>query len=325
MSRQVDHSKKVELAIRVSRMYYYEGIKTAAIARELHISRSTVSRLLTFAKTNGLVNIQIYDPARQTRGLEKQIETDFGLKKVQVVMVDDAVGEHEWLAQVAQYAAGYLNSLFDSNMNLGIAWGTTINAISHHLVRKSTYNSHITLINGTGNPQTTAIAYAVDLVMRYARNYRARAHILPVPTYFDSSKTKQVLWEERSMKRLLTLRHEADFFLISIGSAGLNIPSHLHSGGYLEAGDYRSLEQENVAGDIAGLFFRQDGSYEGIPINQRASGPSLDLIKEKPGLCVVSGPGKNRGLYAALQGGLISELILDEPTAVALLELSEHR
>ena len=320
MVKPLNYLQKVAQATRVSRMYYYEGMKTDAIARELQVSRSTVSRMLTFAKGEGLVNIQVYDPAGQTRGLEKRIATHYALKQVHVVLVEDSAGEVEWLEQVAQYSANYLNSVFDSNMNLGIAWGTTINAISRHLVRKNTYNSHVTLLNGTGNPQTMAIAYAVDLVLRFARNYRARAHILPVPAYFDSSHTKQALWQERSLTRLLDLRRQADLLLFSIGVAGSGVPSHLHSGGYLEEKDYRDLEEQNVVGDIAGLFFRQDGSFDGIPINQRASGPVLELFQRKHSLCVASGLAKVRGLHAALQGGLISELILDEPTARALVE-----
>ena len=290
------------------------------IARELQVSRSTVSRLLTFAKTEGLVQIQIFDPAGQTRGLGKRIAARYALKQTHVVLVEDSAGEAEWLEQVSQYAANYLNSQFDSNMNLGIAWGTTVSAISRNLVRKNTYNSHITLLNGTGSPQTMAIAYAVELVMRFARNYNARAHILPVPAYFDSPQTRKTLWQERSLKRLLDLRQQVDLMLFSIGAAGSGVPSHLHSGGYLEEADIHQLEEQGVAGDIAGLFFREDGSFNDIPINQRASGPGLELIQRKYSLCVVSGLAKVRGLHAALQGGLVNELILDEPTARALVE-----
>ena len=320
LKQTVNYSQKVAQAIRVSRMYYFEGIKTDAIARELGVSRSTVSRLLTFAKYEGLVNIQIYDPAGQTNMLEKHITAHYKLKQTHVVLVDDTAGEAEWLEQVAQYAASYLNSIFDSNMNLGIAWGTTVNAVSRHLVRKSTYNSHITLLNGTGNPQTMAIAYAVDLVMRFARNYRARAHILPVPAFFDSPQIKQALWEDSSFKRLLNLRQQTDLLLFSIGTAGSAVPSHLHSGGYLEENDYRDMEEQTVAGDIAGVFFRLDGSFHGISINQRASGPALELFQQKHSLCVVSGLSKVHGLNAALRGDLISELIVDEPAARALVE-----
>ena len=60
--------------------------------------------------------------------------------------------------------------------------------------------------------------------------------------------------------------------------------------------------------------------HPAISLNERASGPDLSLVREaKHGLCVVSGLGKVHGLRAALQGKLMTELIVDEPTADALL------
>ena len=40
-------SEKIESAVNVARMYYYQNMKTDAIAKEMGVSRSTVSRLLT--------------------------------------------------------------------------------------------------------------------------------------------------------------------------------------------------------------------------------------------------------------------------------------
>jgi DNA-binding transcriptional regulator LsrR (DeoR family) len=96
----------------------------------------------------------------------------------------------------------------------------------------------------------------------------------------------------------------------------------VYSGGYLERTDYAELEKDRVAGDIATVFFREDGSWDNIPLNKRASGPNLDLFHRKYGICVVSGLAKVRGLHAALSGRMMSELIIDEPTARALMELA---
>jgi deoxyribonucleoside regulator len=80
------------------------------------------------------------------------------------------------------------------------------------------------------------------------------------------------------------------------------------------------LTKEHIAGDIATVFFREDGSFDGIPINDRASGPDLELFKKKYGVCIVSGLAKVSGLYSALKGGLMKELIVDEPTARQLVD-----
>jgi DNA-binding transcriptional regulator LsrR (DeoR family) len=156
--------------------------------------------------------------------------------------------------------------------------------------------------------------------MRFAQNYRAAYHLFPVPAFFDKIQTKKALWEETSIKRILDLQSKADLLLYSIGAVNAGIASHLHMEGYLRKSDYIELKKSEVAGDIATVFFREDGSYNNISINQRSSGPSIELIKNKDGICVVSGEAKLNGLYAAIKGKILSELILDEPTARVLVE-----
>lgn len=311
---------KLEAAIHVARMYYYQEMTTEAIAREIQVSRSTVSRLLSFAKQEGLVDIRIKDPYEHPRRLEKTITDRFKIKQVHVVPVPEVVGEAEWLERVALYAANYLNAIFDSDMILGIAWGTTTSTISRYLQHKPTYNSQIVQLNGAGNTQTTGIDYASEIMMRFSQNYGAPAHLFPVPTFFDYAETKNALWEEGSICRLLEMQQKADLLLYSIGTVDAGVPSHVYSGGYLEERDYIELEKQSIAGDIATVFFREDGSFDRIPLNERTSGPGMELFQQKNGICVVSGLSKVRGLHAALKGRLMRELILDEPTARRLVE-----
>lgn len=93
----------------------------------------------------------------------------------------------------------------------------------------------------------------------------------------------------------------------------------MYSSGYLEPADLVQLESERVIGDLATVFFREDGGWDDIALNLRASGPPLDLYKTVPrSLCVVSGRAKVPGLHAALRSGYINELVIDEPTATLL-------
>ena len=118
----------------------------------------------------------------------------------------------------------------------------------------------------------------------------------------------------------MDLQKRSNLLLYSIGAVHAGIPSHVYSGGYLEKNDYAELLKEHIAGDIATVFFRENGSYSGIPINERASGPNLELFQQKYGVCVVSGLAKVKGIYSALKGGYMKELIVDEPTAKRLVE-----
>jgi DNA-binding transcriptional regulator LsrR (DeoR family) len=311
---------KITDALQAARMYYYQNLTTNAIAKEMNVSRSTVSRLLSYAKSQGLIDIRIVDPTEEPDQLASIIVGKFGIERVHVVPVPEITGEAEWLQRVAQYSANYLNTIFDSNMILGIAWGTTLTAISEHLLPKTTHNSQIVQLNGAGNTQSMGIEYASQIVMRFSQNYRARAHLFPVPTFFDFPETKKALWKEGSIRRILDLQEQADLLLYSIGAVNAGIPSHVYSGGYLDKSDYLNLEKYNIVGDIATVFFREDGSSSNLPVNERASGPNLELFQKKSGICVVSGLAKVRGLFAALNGKLMTELIVDEPTARYLVD-----
>ncbi len=311
---------RINDAINVARMYYYQGIKTDAIAKEMHVSRSTVSRLLDFARTNGLVEIKVIDPTENPKILAKIFCKNHAINRVHVVPVPELAGEAAWLDYVAQYTAVYLNTLFDSEMILGIAWGTTLTAISKHLIKKQTFNSHIVQLNGAGNIRTTGLDYAGEIINRFAVNYSAQSHLFPVPTYFDNPETKEWLWREGSINRILDLQEKANFLLYGIGAVNAGVPSHVHSAGYLVEKDYEELNRYKIAGDIATVFFKEDGTYKNIPINNRASGPSLDLFQKNYGICVVSGLAKIRGLHGALKGNLLNELIIDEPTARSYID-----
>jgi deoxyribonucleoside regulator len=313
-------NNKLAQAIRAARLYYYNNMTTVAIAKELNVSNSTVSRLIKFAKQNGVVDIRIIDPTEEPNRLARIILERYKIRNVHVVPVSELAGEAEWLQRVANFAANFLNEVFESNMVLGIAWGTTLTAVSKHLLRKYLYNAEIVQLNGAGNTRTMGIEYASEIIMRFSQNYSARAHLFPVPAYFDYCETKQALWREGSIKRILNLQERADVLIYSIGAVNAGVPSHVYSGDYLSKRDYKALEQYNVAGDIATVFFRSDGSFAGIPINRRASGPDLTLFQRKTCICVVSGLAKVAGIHAALKGRLMSELIIDEPTARCLVE-----
>lgn len=313
------------LAIKVARLYYYQGLTTGSIAEELGTSRSTVSRLLSYAHENGLVEIHIHDPAEHPHNIETQLKERFRLPVAKVVSVPEMPGERAWLDRVATYAASYLNTVIGSNTVVGLAWGTTVRMVSEKLTPKETANVDVVQLNGSGTPQSIDNTFSSDILMRFAGNFAARPHAFPVPAFFDYAETKAALWRERSVKRLLDLQQRAQILVFSVGAFSGQVPSHVHSGGFLEPGDLRSLQRDGVVGDVATVFFRADGSYKDIALNARASGPDLALFRRaKHSICVASGTGKVTGIRAALAGGFVNTLIIDEPTARLLLSDDEQ-
>ena len=307
-------------ALRAAHLYYMQDLTMEAIAGELHTSRSSVSRLLGFARESGLVDIQIRSPLDRSSTVQNELRERFNVA-AHVVPVPDHTSDIDRLERVALSAARMLDQFFDSNMIMGIAWGSTLSAISRYLVPKATHNSQIVQLNGAGNNRTTGIMYASEILRRFGDAYGAYVQQFPVPAFFDDPATKQALWRERSTRRVLDIQRTMDVALFGVGSPLAPVPSHVYMGGYLEQADYDSLARDDVIGDVATVFYRLDGTSKDVELNARASGPDLATLRRAARrVCVVSGVTKVPSLRGALAANLVTDLILDESTARALLE-----
>jgi len=311
-------------ALRAAQMYYLQDLTMDAIARELRTSRSTVSRLLSSARETGLVQVQIRSPFDTGPELESQIRNQYGVD-VHVVPVLDTLNEAETLDRVAMQAARTIGPLVDSNAIIGVAWGATLSAVSRHLTRKVTHDSIVVQLNGAGNMQTTGITYASDIMRRFGSAYGARVEQFPVPAFFDHASTKTAMWNERSVQRILDLQARMSIAIFGVGSVDSDYPSHVYAGGYLDEYDLNMLAADDVVGDVATVFFRSDGSSDGITLNARSTGPSHEQLRQvRRRICVVSGASKINGLQGALAAGLATDLILDEASARRLVSFNSH-
>ncbi|AMY22491.1 Deoxyribonucleoside regulator [Rhodococcoides fascians] len=306
-------------ATQAARLYYFQDMTMAAIGRELGVSRSTVSRLITFARASGLVEIKISTPLGQAPRIERAFADLYDIR-AHVVPVAETVDELQRLDRVATFAGRLLTSFFESDMVMGVAWGTTVSAVSRKLAPKRTHNSSVVQLNGAANMRTTGVSYATDIIRTFADAYGAAAQGFPVPAFFDYPETRQHLWRERSIRRVLELQDRMNLAVFSIGVMSGAVPSHVYSAGYLEREDRAELQRDGVVGDIATVFLRSDGSYNRIALNDRSSGPSLDRLKAVPRrVAIVAGESKLDALTAALRGGLITDLVIDDISAAKLV------
>ncbi len=314
---------KLADAVRAARLYYIQDLTMEEIARDMGTSRSSISRLLGLARAEGLIEVRIHAPNAQASELEQRLRRSYGIEAL-VVPVSESATEMEILDQVARSAAWQFTSMCESEMIIGVAWGTTIAAVSQHLSRKMTHGAEVVQLNGAGNTLSTGIDYASDILGRFGSALDARVQQFPVPTFFDFAATREMLWKERSIMRILNLQERCDLMVFSVGAMTGGLPSHVYSGGYLEPDDLDAIKAYGVVGDVATYFLRENGVSEGIPLNLRSSGPPPEIIRKAPRrLCVVSGTHKARGLKAALTAQLVTNLIVDERTARTVLDLDK--
>ena len=296
-------------------MYYLQDEPMDAIARRLGTSRSTVSRLLKSARESGMVQISVRPGPGASGGLAAQLRTSYGVR-AHLVPVRVGASEVDRLEHVAKVAARLLMDLVDDGTVLGVAWGTTVSAVAHALGRKPTRGATVVQLNGAANTVTSGVDYASTIVTAFGAAFDAEVRHFPVPAFFDFAATREAMWRERSVQRVLAVQRRTDIALFGVGALGGQVPSHVYSAGYLDREDLRDLREAGVVGDVCTVFLREDGSYKDIAINQRATGPTpQELAKVPRRLCVVAGDAKLRPLRAALRAGAVTDLVIDEQAA----------
>ncbi|MEP6844008.1 MAG: sugar-binding domain-containing protein [Pseudolysinimonas sp.] len=307
-------------ALTAARLYYQQDLTMEAIAQELGVSRSSVSRLLSFARDTGLVDITVRSPREMPSQIERELHRRYSVV-AHVVPMPDVTNDVDRRERVALYTARIIGQFFESNMTMGIAWGSTMSAISRHLIDKPTHNSQVVQLNGAGNPRTTGIIYASEILQRFGDAFGAFVQQFPVPAFFDHAETKAAMWRESSIRRVLDVQQKIDIALFGLGAPFGTLPSHVYTGGYLDDQDFSWLQENGVVGDIATVFYREDGSFDGIPLNERATGPDPTLLRRVARrICVVSGESKLPSIRGALAGGFVTDLVIDAGTAYLLLE-----
>ncbi|OLO84616.1 transcriptional regulator [Actinomyces naeslundii] len=343
-------------AYEAASMYYVQGETMEVIAHHLRVSRSTVSRLLARARQEGVVRVTLVQPGG-AGSLEGRMTQAFGVR-THIVPVREGTTEIHRLQQVASVAAAHMVDLIEAlaeqagnggpqaqdpagsggegsvqgrgsgGVVVGVAWGTTMSEVSAALPSRSVPGLTVVQLNGASDPVREGPS-AGELLSRMRLSLGARTISFPVPAFFDHVATREAMWSERSVKRVLAVTRRASLAVFGVGALdALNgaLPSQVYEGGHLTARDQAVLRRQNVVGDVCTVLLRSDGSWRDVTLNARATGPTPAQLSRIPRrLCVAAGTGKARALLAALRARTATDLIVDDATARTVLELAEAR
>lgn len=312
--------ERVEDAYRAATLYYLHHETMESVARQLKVSRSTVSRLLKQARESGVVRITLSEPRHTTTLQARRIEQLYGLR-AHIVPVREGISELQRLEHVARTAAHLIGQAMTDNAKLGLAWGTTVSDVVRHLQPRDLSGVTVVQLNGAANSHTSGIPYAGSILQAAAAAFGGRAMQFPVPAFFDYAATKEAMWRERSIRSLLAVQSSVDIAVFGVGALSGPVPSHVYSAGYLGTKDMDQLRNDRVVGDVCTVFLREDGTWADIAMNGRATGLNpTELAKIPRRFCVVAGAAKVTATRGALRARVATDLVIDEATARALLE-----
>lgn len=299
----------------VAELYFVQDMTMGAVAERFGISRSTVSRMLSEAKSRGIVRISLRPPDHPPDRLSRRFHETFGVT-AHIASTQRSSHSGQRLEAVSRYAANLLVDWVEDGSILGVAWGTTTSTIAAHLGPTNAQDVKVVQLNGAAGPRTTGAGTSTPLLSTMARAFNAELYPFPTPAFFDLEETRALLWKESSVRRILAVRSAVDLAVFSVGAFQGPVLSQVYTEGHFTQAALRSLNENRVVGDICTVFIREDGSYADIDVNRRASGPTpSDLARIPRRMCVVSGRHKVRGILGALRSGAVTDLVIDDLTA----------
>ncbi|MFT3872922.1 MAG: sugar-binding domain-containing protein [Nocardioides sp.] len=310
-----------------ARLYYLDGKSQHDIAAELGTSRSNVSRMLTEAQRQGIVEIRVHDPAGRSRDLENTLRKRFGLHDVRVAARGAGrLGRAE--EQVGTLAAQLLVDSLADSMTIGMSWGHGLQSMVWATPQTGDYSLQVVQLVGGMSSISNEIS-GHELVRELASRLGASYTFLHSPATFSTTIARDTMLAEPSVAQALALARQADLAFVGIGT-----PSHGSSAAILSSLDLSADEEKEFwaadpVGDVAARYFTATGAPVLGAVEDHVLGISLAELVEIPNVVgVASGRAKAAGVLGALRGHLIDSLVCDESLARCVLsddaELTQH-
>lgn len=320
MSRADLAPADLALMVRVSRLYYEQGLTQQQIARATRLSRPTISRTLDRAKRAGIVQIRILDPAEDVQALARALATRFKLREV--VLADAGPdGQENPRTRVGRRVGEYLQAMLRDGMTLGVTWGKTLQEMA--LTLKPAHLANLTVVQMMGglavledSMETTRLAQEVGRILG------GRTVQLLAPAFVADPRARRNIMATPAVRQATEFLRRLDAAVVGIGAVSPHVS--LVERGYLPAAEMVRYRRLGARGEMLLQFFDATGSPLDA-LNQRVIGmPIGDLPRVPLVVAGVSGPpDKSEAVLAAIRGHFVHVLITDVETARLVLERAD--
>lgn len=311
----IEIDKKEGEAARAAWLYYHEELTQGDIARELSVSRSTVTRLLQRAKQEGLVHISL-NVSASTFKVERDLERAFGLERVRVVPTPtDPAMQKRWLGHVA---AEVMAPMMADGAIAAVGWGSTLLAMTASFNGSSPV-SGAQVVPFVGGLHNASVGTDTNEIAKFVgQHFNAAVRPLLAPIYVQDEATALGLANDPGIRDALDLARKASLVVYSVGA--LHNDTTMFQLGHITAEQKEFLRRHGAVGDIACRWIDGDGRPVEMPSSINPIGIALEDLKRIPRrLAVAGGDMKKDVVLAGLRGGFVTTLVTDERTADHLL------
>lgn len=307
---------RVALA-KAARMYFLDGRSQDDVARALGTSRSNVSRMLSAARAQGIVEIRVHDQTTRAVELEQSLRECFGLAHVRVAAFRPGA---DVVAGAGDLAAQWLGESLRDGLVVGLSWGTSLQGMVEAFAVDQPHGVEVVPLVG-GLSTTESLVACQELVRELAGRLGATYRYLHGPALLRSEAARDALLAEPAIEDVLARARAADIAMVGIGTAGRGSSTQVLDGLGLSPVERAAFLAAGPVGDVCCRFFDAQGDPVRGVAHDRVLGVDLDELRAIPTVIgVATGVDKVPGVLGALRGGLLDGLVADAGLALALLE-----
>ncbi|MBJ8326264.1 sugar-binding transcriptional regulator [Streptococcus pacificus] len=316
MSRLNPERKR--LLAKVAYLHFVEGKNQTEIAKELNIYRTTISRMIARAKTEGIVKIEIADYDSNLFALEEYVRKKYHLKKIEIVdssKEDDFV---DTLVRVGQVASEVVRSSIKDNHRIGISWGKSLSYMISSITPRAV--NDITVFPLAGGPSYINVEYHVNtLVHQLAQAFHGKSIFINATVIQENKELAQGILKSKYFEAIRSDWKCLDVAIVGIGGApNKDLESQWRD--LLSEKDYKILKKEKAVGEVCCRFFNEKGEPVYEQLQERTIGISLEQLRQVPlTIAIACGEYKSQAILAAIKAKFIDYLITDKQTILALL------
>jgi DNA-binding transcriptional regulator LsrR (DeoR family) len=303
----------------VAELYYERDLRQPEVAAVTGFSVSKVSRLLSAAREQGIVHISVEPPPEERPAVAEELEQRFGL------LVRITPGQQRDAASASRLAglgaADHAVPWIPETGTIGIASGYTVAALVSALPRLHLPDLLIVPIVGGWDTENPFLD-GNEAARRMAERLGAQSRTLHAPAIVDTPEMKDALLREPTVAATASTWGDLDVVLLGIGGQPRSYPGYRTVVDRLGEASRRELQELAVTGDLAGHFFRDDGSFVDAWSSRTLAISVEELRAAKRVIAVAAGAAKAAPILGALRTGIVDMLVTDRSTAEAVLRLA---
>ncbi len=300
----------------VARMYYLDGLGQSEIAQIHGVSRSKVSRMITEARRRGIVRISVdeYDP--RDRELENALKTRFNLEHA-IVVRNMGGAESSARHTVGYFAAASVAEWIARQQTVGVAGGRTLGALVQAMeMRSEGRGPQVVQLMGMIGASPSSID-ASELCRTLATRFHGVVRTISAPAFVEGPRVRDLFLSHNQIRAVWETFSSIDIALVGVGTLDESVFVERE---VLDSDELDQLRASGAVGEICGRFFDADGRECATPYRDRVVSIGLDALREsKEVIAVTTGSQRRAAVRAALRGGIVHSLIIDDAGATAIL------